>query len=411
VAGTANLYGQSICSTNDGGILMTGYSNTNGGYTVVAYNANGSAFGTTMTASSPDAFIVKYNSSGVVQWITSVRGTSGMTTYSTSISAASDGGMVVCGYYWASTLTAYHATGAAFGTTLSNSGVTDMYVIKYNSSGTCQWTTRVSGTAGETSGQVCCVNDGSIVVNGYFDSATVTTYNATGVASSSLVNSNSGTSDSFIVKYDSTGVVQWVALAAGSSANNDRLQEICSTSDGGYVSAGYYYSTALTAYNANGAAFGTVLTNPAGTGAFSGCMIKYNSSGNVQWVAQTTSWITGVTSTTDGGIVLTTYSSSNFIAYNATGSTYGTTLTTSGNTDGYLVKYSSSGIVEWCTKVGGTINDYIMTLCSTADGGVVAVGYYTSTTFTAYNANGTAFGTTLALSTATQNAFIVKYSM
>jgi len=411
VAGAANFLGSSICSTNDGGILMTGYSTTNGGYTVVAYNANGSAFGTTVTYTSSDVFVVKYNSSGVVQWITSVRGnSSGNTTLSTSILGTSDGGMVVCGYYWASTLTAYHATGAAFGTTLSNSGNTDMYVIKYNSSGTCQWTTRVSGTGSETSGQVCCASDGSIVVNGYSASATVTTYNATGVASSSLVNSSSGTSDSFIVKYDSTGVVQWVALAAGSSANNDRLQEICSTSDGGYVSAGYYYSSALTAYNANGAAFGTVLTNPAGAGAFSGCMIKYNSSGNVQWVAQTTSWITGVTSTTDGGILLTAMYS-NFTAYNATGSTYGTTLTSSGGTDGYIVKYSSSGIVEWCTKVGSTGEDQINQLCSTADGCLVAVGQYTSTTFTAYHANGTSFGTTLALSSASNNAFIVKYSM
>jgi hypothetical protein len=225
------------------------------------------------------------------------------------------------------------------------------------------------------------------------------------------VNSNSGTSDSFIVKYDSTGVVQWAARAAGSSANNDFLQVACSTSDGGYVSAGYYASATLTAYNANGSAFGTVLANPIGAGTNTGCVMKYNSSGNVQWIAQTTTLVYGATSTTDGGIVLTTYSNSNFIAYNATGSAYGTTLTTSGSTDGYLVKYSSSGIVEWCTKVGGTSNDWMMTLCSTADGGVVAVGHYTSTTFTAYNANGTAFGTTLALSSASNNAFIVKYSM
>jgi hypothetical protein len=395
---------------------MAGYADNT--CTVVAYNASGSAFGTTVTFTGNDTFIVKYNSSGVIQWITSVRGnTAAKTTSASSISTTSDGGMVVCGYYTAA-LTAYHANGGAFGTTLSFIGAYDVFVIKYNSSGTCQWTTRITGTGSEFAGQVCCASDGSIVVNGHTASATATVYNATGVASTSFVNSSEGNWDSFLVKYDSNGVVQWAASQKGTGG--ETASKLCGTGDGGYVSFGWYNSATLTAYNANGAAFGTVLTN-SNVGAMAGCIIKYNSSGNVQWVAQTAQsgtsvnlWDSGVASTTDGGIFvsITLQYGGSLTAYNASGTTYGTTMTIStGSNDIYIVKYSSSGYVEWCTKLGGTSNEQAKALCDTMDGCLVTVGYYYSTTLTAYNANGTAFGTTLALSTASNNAFIVKYSM
>ena len=43
-----------------------------------------------------------------------------------------------------------------------------------------------------------------------------------------------------------------------------------------------------------------------------------------------------------------------------------------------IIKYNSSGEVEWARSVGGSRNEYINSGASTSDGGYIAGGYFNS---------------------------------
>jgi hypothetical protein len=108
---------------------------------------------------------VKYNSAGSVEWLARVSGAG--TEQANAICSMSDGGICVTGYYSSTTttLTAFHASGTAFGTTLGQSTPTasqEVFIVKYNSAGTVQWLARVSGAGNDIANGICSMSDGGI---------------------------------------------------------------------------------------------------------------------------------------------------------------------------------------------------------------------------------------------------------
>ncbi len=123
-----------------------------------------------------DMVLTKYDSSGNKQW--SQSGNSD--DYVEGISVDSSGNIYATGY----------SSGAFDGQV--NSGSSDMFLIKYDSSGTKKWS-KLLGTSGDDRGQGVSVDSsGNVYVTGYsygdFDG-----------------HSNSGNSDMFLIKYDSSG--------------------------------------------------------------------------------------------------------------------------------------------------------------------------------------------------------------
>jgi hypothetical protein len=239
-------------------------------------------------------------------------------------------------------------------------------------------------------------------------------YNADTTAFGTTLTSILGSRIPIIAKYNSSGTVQWVAKLDSNSL--DTAQSVCNTLDGGLAVCGNYIGT-LTAYNGNGTAFGTTVTC-ATNASF---LVKYNTSGTVQWM--TTLGVFGNNSTSvsayntiDGGIIIGGFYAGTGTAltiYNANGTAFGTTLPSnaSGYNNCFLAKYSSSGMVQWVTRLAGsTGSDYIYGICGSMDGNVFAVGKYDTNALTSYNANGTAYGTTLAVIGGT-DIFLTKYSM
>ena len=74
----------------------------------------------------------------------------------------------------------------------SNSGHDDLYVVKYNSSGTKQWTKQLGTTSDETAYGIATDSSGNVYVTGY-------------TAGGLDGNTSAGKSDLFVVKYDSDG--------------------------------------------------------------------------------------------------------------------------------------------------------------------------------------------------------------
>ena len=127
-----------------------------------------------------DLFVVKYNSSGTKQWTKQLGTSSGDRAYGVAVD--SSGNVYAAGY----------TAGALDG---SNAGSYDLFVVKYNSSGTRQWTKQLGTSGDDRANGVAVDSSDNIYVTGY-------TYGSLDG------NTNAGSSDLFLVKYNSSGVKQ-----------------------------------------------------------------------------------------------------------------------------------------------------------------------------------------------------------
>ena len=226
-----------------------------------------------------DAFIMKLNSSGDLQWVTQLGGTTlGVTGGdnsgfdSCSSVAVDDSGSVYCA----------GSTTGALGE--ANGGSYDAFIMKLNSSGAIQWVTQLGGvttaTGGNNSGYDSC---SSVAVD---DSGSVycagRTFGAMGEA-------NGGDYDAFIMKLNSSGDLQWVTQLGGTTTANggdnsgdDRCLSVAVDDSGNIYCAGY-----------TDGALGEANGSDGDKDAF---IMKLNSSGDLQWVIQL-----GGTTTANGG--------------------------------------------------------------------------------------------------------------
>lgn len=162
--------------------------------------------------------------------------------------------------------------------------------------------------------------------------------------------------DGLVVKLSSTGTIQWQKALGGSAAEN--LLSIQPTPDGGYITSGLTYSND-----------GDVSGYHGGDEA-DAWVVKLSSSGSIQW-QKVLGGGTGcdfanyILSTSDGGYV--------FVGH--TDSHDGDVTSNAGERDVWIVKLNNTGDIQWQKTIGGSESDYAYSLQPTSDGGYVTVGY------------------------------------
>ena len=187
----------------------------------------------------------------------------------------------------------------------TSAGNSDLFVVKYNSSGTKQWTKQLGTSSWDNANGVATDSSGNVYVTGYTQGA--------------LDGTNAGSRDLFVVKYNSSGTKQWTKQLGTSST--DLANGVTTDSSGNvYVAGGTYGG----------------LDNNTNAGNSDLFVVKYNSSGTKQWTKQLGS------SSSDYANGVATDSSRNVYV---TGDTYGGLdgNTNAGNADIFVVKYNSSG--------------------------------------------------------------------
>jgi len=344
----------------------------------------------------------------VVQWGARIAG--GGTDQGQAISVDGSGNLYVTGYCASNPTTLYNSDGSAFATTLPNSGSFDCFIAKYNTSGTVQWGARIAGAGNDLGYGISVDGSGNTYVTGAYPPASnpLTLYNSDGSAFATTL-PNSGSNDCFIVKYDTSGTVQWGARIAG--GGNDQGNAISVDGSGNLYVTGYYaVSNPLTLYNSDGSAFATTLPY---SGVRSCFIVKYNTSGTVQWGARIAGGGTdqGQAISVDGSgnlYVTGLYSSNPLRLYNSDGSAFATTLPNSGSSDCFIAKYNTSGTVQWGARIAGGGTDQGWGISVDGSGNLYVTGYYASNPTTLYNSDGSAFATTLPNS-GSNDCFIAKY--
>jgi len=206
LGGSLNDYAYSIDQTSDGGYIITGESASNDGD--VSGN-NGSI----------DYWIVKLDSSGEIEWQRSLGGS--FDDVAESIQQTSDGGFIVAGY-----------SASNDGDVNGNHGNGDYWVVKLDSSGSIVWQRSIGGSSYDWAYSVCQTNDDGYIVAGR------------SYSNDSDVSGHHGTPgdypDYWVVKLDSSGSIEWQHSLGGTY--DDFAYSIHQTNDNGYIVAGYSLS-------------------------------------------------------------------------------------------------------------------------------------------------------------------------
>src|ERR1035437_1799634 len=155
-------------------------------------------------------------------------------------------------------------TNSLFFDTISLMGINqNIYIVKYNSSGNLIWANSADEYANVISYGIASDAQGNVYLTGSYYSDTIK------FGSVTLV--KSGTTDIFVVKYNSAGNVVW-AISIGDTADQ-WAHGITTDNEGNFYITGGFSSPSLS--------FGTHTINNIGTNNI--FLAKYHSSANVVW--------------------------------------------------------------------------------------------------------------------------------
>ena len=322
--------GKDVTTDSSGNIYVTGWT-------------GGGLDGNTNSGNS-DIFLVKFNSSGTKQW-TKQLGTSSM-DFGSGVTTDSSGNIYVTGY----------TRGGLDGNT--NSGSYDIFLVKYNSSGTKQWTKQLGTSSDDWGNGVSTDSSGNIYVTGY-------TYGSL----DGNTNSYASRTDIFLVKYNSSGTKQWTKQLG--TSYEDRGNGV--TTD----SSGNIYVTGYTEVNKDKR--GLDGNTHSGWGGVNNIfLVKYNSSGTKQWTKQLGYFSeqgTGVTTDSSGNIYVTghTQGCNSCSKVMATRGLDGNT--NFGSFDIFLVKYNSSGTKQWTKQLGTSYWDLGESVTTDSSDNIYVTGF------------------------------------
>jgi hypothetical protein len=409
IGGTSTDIGYGIAADSQGNVYVTGSYNST---TLKVYSSldNTTSFFDLSTAGSTDAFIVKYDTSGTAQWARHIGGTS--SDEGNAIATDSQGNVYVTGSYGSITLKIYSSldnTTSFFD--LSNAGTSNAFVVKYDTNGTAQWARHIGGTIINIGYGIAADSQGNVYVTGSYNSTTLKVYSSLDNTTSFFDLSTAGSSDTFIVKYNTSGTAQWARHIGGTSA--DIGYEIAADSQGNVYVTGFYNSTTLKVYSSldNTTSFFD-LSNASSSDAF---IVKYDTLGTAQWarhIGGTSGDIGyGIAADSQGNVYVTgSYSSTTLKVYSSLDNTTSFfDLSNAGPPDAFIVKYDTNGTAQFARHIGGISTDIGYGIAADSQGNVYVTGYYISPTLTIFPSTDNS-GSVFDLSNAgIYDIFIVKY--
>lgn len=319
--GSAPEFMNCIQNTSDGGSIFIGVTQSNDGDITGNHGVS-------------DAFVVKQTANGDVQWKKCFGGSD--EDNGKHIIQTPDGGFLFVGTTKSNDfdVTGHH-----------NTANEDAWAVKTDANGNVQWKKCYGGTAGDEFRYVKSTPDGG--------------YIAIGVTGSTDgdVTQNHGGIDYWVVKLNSSGIIQWQKCYGGS--NLDEARSVAPTSDGGYIVCGESYST-------DGDVTNAVAPNSNNNDYW---VIKLSASGTIQWQKSYGGSEDEVASsahqTNDGGYLIGGSSLSNDLDVSESFGVH----------DFWILKVDASGTIQWDKSIGTNLSESLFGFQATSDGGSISCGY------------------------------------
>ncbi len=263
----------------------------------------------------------------------------------TDVIETSDGGYVAVGSSNSEVITKYGNTGK---------GKYDGIIVKFKSDGTLEWSHNFGGTNNDHFYKVAEADDGYGVVG------------RTSSTDFDLADANykGGNDDSLLVKYNKQGEVTYVRSFGSSGGNGYEAFNDILKVNGGYIVVGATNATIKDGDQSGVTGLG---------GSSEGIIIKFDEGFNITWKSYFSGSLaesfSSVSAASDGGYI--TVGASESKDYDMTGIGY----TTPGyQTEGIIVKYDSSGSLQYKNSFRGSRTETYKDVVE-VDDGYVAVGY------------------------------------
>ncbi len=323
--------GRAITTDKNGNVYFTGHVRGN----FDGYNSAG----------GDDLFVIKYNPQGVKLWSFQLGSSSNESGRGVVVDDSEN--VYVSGY----------TRGNLDGNT--NLGGADIIIVKLNSMGEKLWTKQLGTSLNDFSKAIAIDSKGDIYITG-------------STMGNIYENPNAGDYDTLVIKFNSNGEKQWASLI-GSSVN-DSGSGIISDMNGNIFVTGYT---------------GGSLDGNSNFGENDLFILKYTSSGEQLWIRQLgtiySEWGSSITADNEGNVYVG-------------GSTWGKLGDNIvGNSDLFIVKFTSEGIYEWVRQSGTSQVDDCFGITSDFDGNIYITGY----------TNGGLDGN---VNSGNSDIFVVKYS-
>jgi hypothetical protein len=337
--GTSVDYGHAIAVSGAGEVYVMGYfmgtSNFN--------NPSAPGSNEIISAGSDDIFLAKYDNSGTFQWAKRAGGTSSDIGYGLAVSGSD---IYITGYF--STTANFNTPSAPGGIEITSVGSSDIFLAKYNNTGTLQWAIRAGGSSGD-GGSGVAISGNDVYITGYFRQTA-------DFSTSSITSAGAFSPDIFIAKYNDTGTLQWARRAGGSGT--DFGNGIAVSGSGICITGNINSGTAN--FNTPSASGSNEISTPGGNAnAF---LAQYDINGTFQWARRAGSFPIAI-----GYGVAASGSDIYMTGYFRTGANFNTPfvnfnhVTSAGggtSEDIFLAKFNDSGTFQWARRAGGTASDF-----------------------------------------------------
>ena len=365
--GTNNDYCYGICSDSSGNVYISGY-----------FRSASIDFGNVTldnedsTGSSTDIFIIKYDSSGNIQWGRSVVNPD----WELSNAICTDGkDIYVTGQF--------HGPCIFGNDTLTSLGSYDIFLAKYNSNGNLSWARSVGGLRWDNSLGICTDLNSNVYVTGNFENLAI--------FGNDTIYGN-WYSNTFLAKFDNNGYVIWAKPVAGTNFYRSSALGICSdASNNIYITGWFMYSIVFS--NDTLSNYGTASVYTA----------KYDSSGNAIWGRSPggtgNDFGNSICRTIGSNVVVTGYFESSYLNFGG----IPVLNANVGFDDIFVVEYDANGNSIWATGIGDSDNDFGMGTCSGIDGSTYVTGYFGS-----YSLN---FGSSTVINNGSYDMFLAKVGL
>lgn len=280
---------------------------------------------------------------------------SSFTNEAVDVETDATGNVYLTGYYSGS------SSLQAGGPQIYSQGNTDIYVSKYNATGSLIWTKNFGGNFSDKPSDLTVDNIGNVLITGqYFGQISFGT---------TVLNSNNGSKDMFILKLDNTGNVVWAISEGGSGSENafgiavDALNNVIVT--GQFKGSSSIAGQPLT----------SMIDPTSGTANYDLFVAKYTPLGVPVWLK------TGVAKYEERGLALDVDNQNNiFITgqFSDTLTLAGTQFNNNATHVGLIAKFNSAGVLQWMnTLKAGSVVPYDIELNSSSE--PVVIGDFSGT--------------------------------
>lgn len=336
--GTGDDMARGVTVDGTGNVLIVG------GCTSITDFGGGNFF---TTANTRDIFLAKFDASGLHQWShvfpNSVGNDEGY-----GVAADGSGNVFITGNF-------FSTVDFGSGSNLTSAGGADIFLAKYGSDGSYQWSKRFGTSGNETGYAVSADASGNVVVTGQFQ-GTVDFGGGPLVASGS-------SADIFVAKYDASGAHVWSKRFG--STQNDEAHGMDVDASGNVVITGSFQLSVDFG--------GGPLTSPTGLSMF---LAKYDANGAHQWSKH----FVGLGSEIGNAVAID--AAANIVVtgqYAGNVDFGGGPLNWVAASDCFIAKFDANGVHQWSHGYGGSSSDPAYGVAVDAAGNVAISGYFINT--------------------------------